>query len=315
MKKLNDYIRILLIAAGALTVLLITTTAEAQRSDQAYMIRTFDLVQPDQIDVSTSGGFVRVFGSDREDVRVEMFVRKNNRYLDDTEISMEDFEIVVDRRGNTIIAHSERKSGGWNLWGGNSGISVSFVVYTPRSVNLDARTSGGSMVAENLEGEIQMRTSGGSLTLESLAGKISGRTSGGSITVKDSRGEIDTRTSGGSIHVDRTEGILDFRTSGGGIQLTEIAGTVSARTSGGGITARLIQVTDSVDLRTSGGSITIDLPGDGGYDLDLRGSSVRTELRNFSGEVERNRVIGSINDGGATVRARTSGGSVRINYL
>ncbi|MEX0770498.1 MAG: DUF4097 family beta strand repeat-containing protein [Balneolaceae bacterium] len=315
MRTLKNFFGGLIIAAGSMAIILSAVPVEAQRSDQAYMIRTFDVSQPELIDVNTSGGFVRVYGSDREDVRVEMFVRRNNRYLDDTDISLDDFEIEIDRRGNTIIAHSKRKSGGWRLWGGNSNISVSFVVYTPRATHLDARTSGGSMVANNLEGDLQLRTSGGSLTLESLAGKIAARTSGGSITVKDSRGEIDTRTSGGSIHVDRAEGNLDFRTSGGSIRLAEITGTVSARTSGGSINAKLMQVGESVDLSTSGGSITIDLPGDMGYDLDLSGNRVRTELRNFSGEVERNRVVGSINNGGPTIRARTSGGTVRINYL
>lgn len=304
-----------LLLMGLFVMCSIAEPVEAQRSAQTYMIKTFDVRQPELIDVNTSGGFVRLYGTDHEDVRVEMYVRRNNRYLDDTDVSLDDFEIEVDREGNTIIAHSKRKSGRWRLWGGNSNISVSFVVYTPRAVHVNARTSGGSMVAENLEGDIQLRTSGGSLTLESLAGKITARTSGGSITVKNSQGEIDTRTSGGSIQVDRAEGNLDFRTSGGSIRLSEISGTVSARTSGGSITAGLIQVAEAVDLSTSGGSITIDVPGDMGYDLDLSGNYVRTELRNFSGEVERNRVVGRINNGGPMIKARTSGGTVRINYM
>lgn len=302
---------LLLIGSGVLP-----ETTDAQRADQAYLIRAFDISHPELIDIKTSGGSIQVKGSDRNDVRVEMYVRQNNRYLDDTDTSLDDFKIEIEQEGNTVRAHANRESGsGWNLFRSGSNISISFIVYSPRETAVEVNTSGGSVSAENLEGQIQLRTSGGSVTMQSLRGIVNARTSGGSIAIEDVEGELNAATSGGSIRASNSNGKLDLRTSGGSIRLDEVGGSLSARTSGGSITAKMHQVGELVDLQTSGGSISIDIPDLNGYELDLSGTRVQTELRNFSGEVERNRIKGVINNGGPLIKARTSGGTVRINYL
>jgi hypothetical protein len=51
-----------------------------------------------------------------------------------------------------------------------------------------------------------------------------------------------------------------------------------------------------------------------GLDLDLSSSSVKIELQNFSGQSERDRVKGTMNDGGIPVYMRASGGSVKVRY-
>jgi hypothetical protein len=307
---------LVLLISVILTLFVLAEVSEAQRSDQAYLIRSFDVSNPELIDVQTSGGFVRVLGSEREDVRVEMYVQRSGRYLDDTDVTLDGYDINIEQDGNRIIVHASRESGsGWRFWRGDTFASVSFVVHTPWVTNVDARTSGGSVTAENLEGKIDLRTSGGSMSLKKLKGLVEAQTSGGSITVEESEGEILARTSGGGISASNSQGILEFRTSGGSIQLNDVDGTITARTSGGSINARANSVGDHLDLRTSGGSITISVPGNTGYDLDLSGTRVQTELQNFSGEVERNRVTGTIRDGGPSIRARTSGGTIRVNYI
>ena len=299
-----------------LTVLVTAFESEAQSSDQAYLIRSFDVHNPELIDVQTSGGFIRVLGSDRDDVRVEMYVRRGGRYLDDTDITLDNYDIEIEQVGNRIKAHANRESGsGWRFWRSENHVSISFIVHTPRITNVEGGTSGGSVTAENLEGRVRLRTSGGSMTLKQLTGLVEARTSGGSISVENSEGEIHARTSGGGITVSNSEGILEFRTSGGSIQLNDVDGTVTARTSGGSINAKTNHVGDHLDLRTSGGSITVTVPGGTGYELDLSGTRVQAELQNFSGEVERNRVNGTIGNGGPVIRARTSGGTVRVNYF
>ena len=312
MKKLNAIpVFLLIISVGFLI-----ETADAQRADQAYLIRTIDVSNPDLLDIRTSGGFVQVKGSDRDDVRVEMYVRRGGRYLDDTDTSLDGYEIEIEQIGNKMKAHANRESGGtWRFWRSDSNVSISFIVYSPGVTGVDARTSGGHISAENFEGHIQMRTSGGNISLKDLKGEIDARTSGGGISIENIEGKLDARTSGGTITASKSNGTLDLRTSGGSIRLDEIGGTITARTSGGSIHTKMFQVGDHVELRTSGGSITIAIPEGNGYELDLQGSRVHTELRNFSGEVERNKVKGVINDGGPVIRARTSGGSVRINYI
>lgn len=288
--------------------------AEVNVKDEPYRIQEFTVNTPGELDVRTSGGHITVRASDGNRVRVEMYVRQNGRSLTPEDTDLDDFDITISQSGNKVTAHAEREGGrNWSFWNNNN-ISISFVVYTPREMSTQLKTSGGHIETNGLNGNQEVSTSGGHLELINLRGTVDARTSGGHIEISDFEGRMNARTSGGHIEARFTSGELSLRTSGGHIDLENVSGAVEASTSGGSITADIESVGEFVDLRTSGGSISIAVPGGIGLDLDLRGSRVRTELKNFSGQVERDEVEGSINGGGPKISARTSGGTVRISF-
>jgi len=286
----------------------------AQSSDDAYEIKRFAVSDNVKIDVETSGGSIDVIGKNTDEVTVEMYVRKRNRYIKAGDADLDDWEITISESGNEVTVHAKRKKNrNWN-WNRNTP-SISFVVYAPqRSIN-DVRTSGGSIELENLIGKQTGRTSGGSISVEGIQGELDVRTSGGSITLNEIVGKTDARTSGGRIRAENVDGNLEVRTSGGSISLEGISGSVDASTSGGSINAEITSPSDFINLRTSGGSITVTVPEENGYDLDLDGNRVRAELKNFTGEYEKDEIKGTVNGGGIKIKARTSGGSVRLNYI
>jgi DUF4097 and DUF4098 domain-containing protein YvlB len=152
------------------------------------------------------------------------------------------------------------------------------------------------MDANNIQGNVEMRTSGGAIRLENIEGQAEVATSGGSIRAKKVTQGLKARTSGGSLH------------------LQEISGSLEARTSGGSIDVRLVNPIEYIEVSTSGGNVTVEVPENLGYDLELTGSRVRTELRNFTGSSSRDAIKGAMNGGGIPLKARTSGGSVSLKY-
>lgn len=290
-------------------------SADAQNSDRAYRIETFNTIDSPSVMIETSGGSIDVIGQASDEVRVEMYVRRNGRYVDPSDTDLSDFDIEIDSNKNTVVAKADRRGrSGWNLFGSNNNISISFVVYAPQFSSISGNTSGGSVSAENISNIVSLRTSGGSVNLKNLEGEIDARTSGGSINIEDVSGTLSGRTSGGSVSAYNVSGVADLRTSGGSIRLENISAKMSARTSGGSIRADFLTFVDDIDLQTSGGSITIDIENASDFDLDLRGNRVNTELRNFTGEFERDHIEGRIGNGGPKLTARTSGGSVNLDY-
>ncbi|MEX0723109.1 MAG: DUF4097 family beta strand repeat-containing protein [Gracilimonas sp.] len=285
----------------------------AQSSEDAYRTDTFNVNGEVSLEVQTSGGSIQVEGSNSDEVRVEMYVRKRGRYIEPGEADLEDYEISIDQDGNTVRAIVDRNSNrGWN-W--NDGYSISFVVYAPQETRTRLKTSGGSLTAKNLTGSQELRTSGGSITTEGIEGQMILKTSGGSISITDVQGDVEANTSGGTIRAEKLLGNLKAGTSGGSIRLNDIEGNVEAKTSGGSIRAEIIAPGDIIDLRTSGGSITVTVPQEQGYDLDLDANRVHAELINFNGRAEKDEVKGTFNGGGTMLKAKTSGGSVRLEYL
>lgn len=318
MKTRRSYLSNIIVAIGLSFIITLLFILPArgmsidQSADDAYRIEEFSINTPGDLEVRTSGGHITVEASETNTVRVEMYVRRNGRELTPSDTDLEDFDIEISQSGNRITAKAERQGRGWN-WGRNN-LSVSFVVYTPREMRTDLRTSGGHISVNGVDGDQKLSTSGGHLEMVNMKGTIDARTSGGHIEISDFAGQMDARTSGGHIEAENAQGTIKLRTSGGHISLRELAGSIEASTSGGSIEADLTSIEQYADLRTSGGHINIDVPENIGLDLELKGSRVNTNLKNFSGNVERDEISGSINGGGPKLTARTSGGSVRIRF-
>lgn len=271
-------------------------SATTVQDEEPYRVERFSQPGGGMLDVRTSGGHITVRGSDTDETRVEMYVRQGGNYLTPEDTGLEDYEIDISQSADRVTASAEgERENDWRFWR-NDNISISFVVYTPRAMESTLRTSGGHIELGELQGTVAARTSGGHISIDGFEGDLEARTSGG---------HINTRNANGTIHL---------RTSGGHIELARVSGTIEASTSGGSIEADITSITESVELRTSGGHVTVSVPGGVGYDLELRGSRVRSDLTNFSGQLERDEVEGTVNGGGARLFARTSGGTVRLNF-
>lgn len=284
----------------------------AQSDEDAYRVEEFNVSGQVSLEVQTSGGSISVIGSNDDEVVVEMYVRRKGDYVEAGEADLSDYDIEIFQDGNSVKALVDRKSKGWN-W--NNGYSISFVVYAPEETRSRLKTSGGSLTVRNLNGSQELKTSGGSITAEGIRGEMVLKTSGGSINMSEVQGNVEANTSGGTIRAETLVGNLDAKTSGGSIRLSGIEGNVDARTSGGSINAEILAPADYIELKTSGGSITIKVPEENGYNLDLDGNRVYVNLNNFSGQAEKDEISGTMNGGGTLIEAKTSGGSVRLEYL
>lgn len=287
-------------------------------SDDPYFSKVFNLDGAGNLNIKTSGGSIKVESHSGNTVRLEMYLRKGNKNYAagdrEAEELLEEYSIDIKQSGNTISAIAEKTDSEWFNFAFGSSPSISFKVLVPRSMSTDLKTSGGSISLEGVKGNQQVKTSGGSLKLSNIEGSMDARTSGGSIQIANYQGMLKAHTSGGSIKLHDSRGDLTVHTSGGSISIDQVGGSVDASTSGGSITANLLAVDKYLKLRTSGGSVKAVVPTGLGMNLDLKGNKVNTRLQNFDGEVEKDRVKGSINGGGIDVVMATSGGSVNLEY-
>ena len=304
--------------------------------------------------VNTSGGSIQVSGVTDGTARVEVYVTNNHGETLSKEEARKriekDYTLDIDVHDGEVhaTAKSKRESNwGWN----NNNISVSFKVYVPVKTGTNLNTSGGSIHLDNLSGNEKFETSGGSLHVDHLAGLIKGVTSGGSIHVSNSKDNIDLETSGGSISADNCQGTIRLETSGGSLNLTRLSGSIIANTSGGSVhgddiggelitgtsggSINLTGINGSLDASTSAGSlhaqfkqvgkyvkldvssghIDLILPEKQALNLDIRAGNIsKGQLNNFNGDVDKEHIRGSINGGGAVVRADAGSGRVNLSF-
>ncbi len=337
---MKKYFVFLLIAALACVIQI-----NAQTDKTPFLTKNF-ATSVKNVKVQTSGGSIMVEGVTEGQTRVEMYVHANgnNNSLSKEEIQARlekdySIEIITNNQQVSAIAKQKNKITNWR-----NQLSISFKVFTPKSISTNLNTSGGSIAISNVSGEQDFRTSGGSLSVAQVKGKIDGKTSGGSIQISDSDHEIDLSTSGGSIaakdcsgniKLNTSGGSLDFKrikgkiqaktsggsvngkditgdvdahTSGGNIAFGNISGSLQASTSGGNIDVEMTKLDKYLTLNNSGGNVRLTVPKSQGFDLNLKGDRVKSiALSNFSGSMEDDEVKGKINCGGAQITVKGNG--------
>lgn len=264
--------------------LLLLTPALTHAKIKRDVDRTFPVTASSEIEIDISGGSIEVeiVPGDQATITLHQTFKTNDE-ADIAEI-LADYEITFEQEGDEIdlkVRRAKGSGGGWfSSWKKNrAGFSVS--ITCPDYVNLELDTSGGSI-----------RVKG------AVSGDLLADTSGGSIKVTGGSGDLNLDTSGGSITVEHATGKLRADTSGGSIRIGYVGPNV-----------------EDVNADTSGGSIRIGLDPRGNYDLlaDTSGGSVSlNDLAITPRKMSRTHVEGRINDGGARVRADTSGGSITI---
>ena len=129
--------------------------------------------------------------------------------------------------------------------------------------------------------------------------------------------DLRIETHNGGISVTDVRGAIDFDALNGGVHLSGVAGDVRGHTTNGGLTVELDGSRwdgDGLDAETTNGGVTIRVPANysarletgtvnGGIDLDF---PVMVQ-----GRVGR-RLSTTLGEGGATVRAVTTNGGVRV---
>jgi DUF4097 and DUF4098 domain-containing protein YvlB len=243
--------------------------------------------------------------------------------------------LLVAKEGDTVTVRVRRTNRD-NLvcnWSGNISMDARYTVRVPKNFHANLRTSGGSVSAVGLTGEVKAdtsggkmkfaqirgpldaRTSGGSIALDGCDGAIKIATSGGAIDCKNGGGSLDARTSGGSIIVRGFNGDTEVKTSGGKLTLENINGTITGKTSAGSIDAALLDpVPGDVMLQTSAGSIDVSLSAKAAVTIDAKSSlgNIRTEIPMLATKSGDDRLEGTLNGGGKSLNLKASVGSITI---
>lgn len=256
-------------------------------SEQIELDRTYAVAPGGRLSVRADGGNIKVAGTDSSRVIVNIVARGSRRILDRMMLSADqsgdDVDVVAKRSGEIY----------WFDWG-DSDIEIRIAV--PRQYHVDLGTSGG-----NIE-------------VSQLRGTANGKTSGGDVRIDDIQGPVTFRTSGGNIEARAVTGAVSVYTSGGDVRLTRIDGAIKARTSGGDVHVELVGANRGINVSTSGGDIVMHVASSIAATLEAttHGGRVRSDLPMTTLSSGESHLSGTINGGGETINARTTGGNILL---
>lgn len=336
-----------------LTVVFLTVNAQ-NKSEKAYVAKSFSGEAINNVVSETSGGNISVTAVSPSESRVEVFVNQNNNWkksLSVEEIKSrvnEDYDLNVSVNNNKLTATAKPKH---RITDWKKSLSFSFKIFVPKSAEINLLTSGGNIELTGMAGKKDFTTSGGNLVLNDIEGKTKGATSGGNIYLRNSKddldlstsggnidaenssGNISISTSGGSIKIDDLKGTIKVGTSGGNIQGTSIEGDLSANTSGGNISLQKLNCSlktgtsggnidvsmnslgKFVSIHNSAGKVNLQLPKNAAVDLKLSAMKISTgTMENFKGNLSKDEINGALNGGGIPVTVEAGSGKINLEF-
>jgi DUF4097 and DUF4098 domain-containing protein YvlB len=319
--------------------------AQNSESDHLYTTKSFRDASPKKITAATSHGNISVSDVPAAQTRVEVYVRSNkwNQELSKEEIQKrldEYYTLEISLTGDVLNVTARQKK---EILFNESGLSISFQIYVPKTASSVLKTSHGNIDLTGLEGSQDAETSHGNVTISKITGKVVGQTSHGNVSVTDCNNDIDVSTDHGDVIGRNCEGTIKLITSHGNIDLRDLKGkvraatehgnvsgetiggeltgstshgdvnldgmscSVNASTDHGNISLTAVNVTGEIVMNNNNGNISLELPKGKGLDLNLQGRDVSVDgMQNFNGTKSKNLVQGTANGGGTKVSARTN---------
>jgi len=214
--------------------------------------------------------------------------------------------VLAEQNGDRIQVEARRPGGATAFvgFGHFTSPSAKILATVPRSVQLVVRTGDGSVIAERLDGRLELRTGDGSIRVLEPSGNLVVETEDGSIEIEDASGHVEARTGDGSVRLTGTPEGVRIRSGDGSIMVRVRDGAV---------------MSEDWMVVTADGSITLELPDD--FDAEIEAepgsdSRVRSEITfasSVGGTREQRTLRGTLGEGGHRLSLRTADGSIRLN--
>ena len=282
--------RSLRLFAIALPVLALTTAALAQSDWQ----KSYPVSGKASLTVGTGDASTEVHSCNCREIRIR--VEWNDRHPDD-------YNITEFQSGDHVnFELKEKPRMGFHM--GNRR-EPKVTVETPGELDLEARTSDGSLKVSSVSGTIALRTSDGGVEVSDVSGALRLVASDGSIRIHNVTGTLESRSSDGHVSIDGKLSEIQVHTSDGALELTLSEGT---------------QLTTSSRIEASDGSVKIRLPRTMAADLDIHTGDGHIDCQlpltmNGYNSGGGHNVRGRLNAGGTQLTIHTGDGNVSIAAL
>lgn len=195
-----------------------------------------------------------------------------------------DIELVAERRGDVIHIESRMPSptSGWRLFSiGDRFAALDLVITIPAGMAVAAVDGSGDAEFRGT-GALRVRDGSGSLLVEDVMGEIDIEDGSGDLTVRNVTGPLRIRDGSGSILLEGVGRDVTLRDGSGGIVIRRV-GNVHITSDGSG----------SIDIQDATGTVRIDSDGSG--DINVRGvGGDFTVGRGGSGRIRHENVRGRV---------------------
>jgi hypothetical protein len=185
------------------------------------------------LQIEAGAGSLVVTGLDGLDqIEVDAIITIPGRNDDKARKKIEtDLQLTLEERGGNAVLRSVFEDGMWDF--GDSP-SVQLIVRMPMQLGLNVDDGSGSLVVENVHGDIELIDGSGSISMSDVGGSVDVDDGSGSIVIDGAGGDVSISDGSGSIKVRDVAGSVVVDDGSGSINVTDIEADLIIEGDGSG---------------------------------------------------------------------------------
>ncbi len=274
--------------------------------------KTYDTGTNPTLSVNAEDSDIRVHSSDNNQITVHFIAKRNNELIDiDLAELNEYFRIKIEKtnEGLQIESRSKQKN---NFGNWHDRISLDFEIEAPIKTACNIGTVDGDVQLTGLTANQQCKTVDGDIEIQKITGDLVVSTVDGDVETNETTGNIVLSTVDGDLKLENITGNIRMKTIDGDIQFRDVDGEINCAATDGDIKGSLIALKAPCQCNTADGDIYIKIPGESGFDIEMKGESVHTDFKNFDGDIAKKHIKGKVNGGGVLVTLTSTDGNIEL---
>ena len=290
------------------------TIAKTIDENDPYKSRFFRVRGAPRITVNTVSGGVEVYENEALDgVQVDLYVNRSFSLWSGAR-NLDNYRIILQQRGDHIIASVEDKRSGRN-YKADAGIEFNFVIQTPAKTSVEIQSMAGNISIQGINGKHFIQNHTGDIDLWKVEGETRISSTAGNLGVAENRGILFMKTVTGNMHVERSSGEVRLKSIEGNVEVHEIQGTLVTSTVTGNIFSEFSEVSKGIFMESTSGNIDLIIPKRAGYQITAEAMEfdfAELDLAQSQMDVEFRNAILTIRDGVIPINLSTLTGKITV---
>jgi hypothetical protein len=269
--------------------------------------------------VDTYHGEIAVEESEGAEIRIELNVDFDVKTEAEAARLWEALSTRFDASGNTVrvVARNDVATGPRLTWQDESRMNLYYRITVPRECHLELKTGRGKVMVGRLNGRMSARVDTGTIFFRQIEGSIDAAAGEGEVIVSRCTGAVKVRLRQGSIRVGTIGGAADLRTASGGVEVMQAHGPLTIEAEVGEVSVNFPRdFAASASLTSLGGNVNVQIDPAANCDLDAAATWGKVEstlkLTGAGSDRSQRRATGRLNQGGAKIKIRADGGSIKL---
>ncbi len=297
---------------------LVDGAIDAKEKYEEKFEKTVSLARDGEVNLTNVSGNIEVRTWDRNEVKINALKISKASTVAKAKENAAMVEIVVEKDGNMLrieTEYPERKRG----WREDSiNVSVNYNLTIPAKASAKITSVSGSVDLEKIGGAAKVKAVSGDVTINEAHKGVDLEAVSGSINAQNVTGDAYLNAISGGINAEGIRGSIKASVVSGTIELRDVsdADNVSANSVSGRIVYEgQINRGGRYTLSGHSGSVEMIIPSDSAFEFEATTFSGRIQSDfeiKVSGLMNKRKISGVVNNGGAVVKLTTFSGNVYL---